>query len=56
MKKRFKVFTFLIALFLMLFIGVGANCFAAEAPMDDLISHEVETYVRNGTKKKKNLD
>lgn len=56
MKKRFKVLTFLIALFLMMFIGVGANSFAAEAPMDDLISHEVETYVRNGTLPSWHLD
>ena len=55
MKKKFKIITFILACLLTLFLGFGTVS-AAEAPMDDLISHEVETYVRNGTLPSWHLD
>lgn len=50
MKKKTKIITFLLALIMILFIGLGINnVSAAEIDMSNKITSEVERYVNNGT-------
>ena len=50
MKKETKIITFLLALIMILFIGLGINnVSAAEIDMSNKITSEVERYVNSGT-------